>query len=569
MTVDPTVSAPRTLHRDLLKHLLAAAPMIALSVGPAMASVWTSNIGGNWSDGTKWDSIPDGEGAVASITANFTGGGKGIVIDTTSRTVGTLNIGDSDSGSTLTLSASGGATLTFNGAGDANAQINKSVGNIDTISAPIILGSGLDITNNSANVLVISGSVTGSNAISINGTGITRFSTAASNTGFTGGIVLNSGTLSQGSAANNVFGTGAITITGGTFNSDNVSNLLTDNHSLNLNGSFRVTSGSGGVTFSGAATIGGNITITASAGSASGRNTTFSNIAGGTGNITFDANGSVGDSGKQGIRIGTANHNGSITNASTGSGWVIVTGALGANVTGVTQNSATSTMQLSGNNLFTGSMTVTKGTLLVNGTNSNLAGVSVASEGKLGGTGTIGLGSAKKLSVASGGHLAPGLSPGILTVTGTQTGTPGAAGDATLNLASGSALDIEIAGLTAGTGYDRINLTGTLSLGGATLNVFPTLALGANQFFTIIQNDGTGSDDAVLGTFNGLAEGSVVLTDTNTNYYLRISYTGEGGALSGTGNDVLLYTSPVPEPTSIGLAGLALAGLLARRRKGH
>jgi subtilisin-like proprotein convertase family protein len=71
-----------------------------------------------------------------------------------------------------------------------------------------------------------------------------------------------------------------------------------------------------------------------------------------------------------------------------------------------------------------------------------------------------------------------------------------------------------------------------VSLGGASLNV--TTAFGANDApvagtqFVIINNDAA---DAVLGTFNGLASGSVL---TAGNLKFAISYTG------GSGNDVVL-----------------------------
>ncbi len=80
-------------------------------------------------------------------------------------------------------------------------------------------------------------------------------------------------------------------------------------------------------------------------------------------------------------------------------------------------------------------------------------------------------------------------------------------------------------------------MTGTVSLGGATLDI--TLinsfdpALG--NTFTIINNDGTA--DAVSGNFAGLTQGAT-LTDGNKAF--RISYTG------GDGNDVVLTAVDFP-----------------------
>ena len=85
-------------------------------------------------------------------------------------------------------------------------------------------------------------------------------------------------------------------------------------------------------------------------------------------------------------------------------------------------------------------------------------------------------------------------------------------------------------GTTAGTGYDQLNVTGTVNLGGATLQVNP-LATSVGDTFTIIQNDGT---DPVEGTFAGLAEGAWFTVGTAM---FTITYKG------GDGNDVVLTRS--------------------------
>ena len=82
-------------------------------------------------------------------------------------------------------------------------------------------------------------------------------------------------------------------------------------------------------------------------------------------------------------------------------------------------------------------------------------------------------------------------------------------------------------GATAGLGYDQINVTGTVNLGGSTLNVTLGFTPLINDSFTIINNNGT---DAVTSTFNGLAEGATITVGSVT---LQISYVG------GTGNDLL------------------------------
>jgi acetyl esterase/lipase len=78
---------------------------------------------------------------------------------------------------------------------------------------------------------------------------------------------------------------------------------------------------------------------------------------------------------------------------------------------------------------------------------------------------------------------------------------------------------------------DRVNVAGTVSLGGSVLEAYtPYGFLADGQAFTIIDNDGS---DPVSGTFSGLAEGSTFRAGPWSST-LRISYRG------GDGNDVVL-----------------------------
>lgn len=176
------------------------------------------------------------------------------------------------------------------------------------------------------------------------------------------------------------------------------------------------------------------------------------------------------------------------------------------------------TLTLSATNTYSGTTTVSEGKLIVSG--SIGTATTVASGAILGGAGTV-----AAVTVSSGGTLAPGASPGIL-----YTGN--------LTLASGSTLEIELGGTTAGQ-YDQVDVTGAVTLTGSTLSgaFSGGYAVGATTTFTIINNDGS---DAVTGTFSGLAEGGT-FTFGGTSF--KISYVG------GTGNDVTLtYTAAAPEP---------------------
>jgi hypothetical protein len=79
-------------------------------------------------------------------------------------------------------------------------------------------------------------------------------------------------------------------------------------------------------------------------------------------------------------------------------------------------------------------------------------------------------------------------------------------------------------------GYDQLDVTGTVNLGSAKLNLSLIGAFHPNsgEKFEIINNDGS---DAVTGTFAGLAEGGHLVAGGEV---FRISYHG------GDGNDVVL-----------------------------
>src|SRR5207253_7981730 len=135
--------------------------------------------------------------------------------------------------------------------------------------------------------------------------------------------------------------------------------------------------------------------------------------------------------------------------------------------------------------------------------------------GTLGGTGTVGA----ITSTVSGGTVS----------TGSPETSPGILNSGNLNLAAlgTRSFVVQLNGTTAGSGYDQLNVTGTVNLTGATLSGTVGFTPTAGQQFTIINNDGA---DAVTGTFNGLAEGAAV---TLGGKHFTISYVG------GSGNDVV------------------------------
>jgi len=183
--------------------------------------------------------------------------------------------------------------------------------------------------------------------------------------------------------------------------------------------------------------------------------------------------------------------------------------------------------------------------------------VSVDSGGILKGTGSM-----TDLEVNGGGVVAPGHSPGCLTVSG--------------SLSLGGTYQAEIGGTTACTQYDQMIVSGTVGLddsrtpatqGSLQLSLVNNFKPSTGQTFEIINNKGT---DPVRNTFANLPEGSTI---TVSKYVFKISYKG------GDGNDVVLSVIGVPNTgfalvksnplVSAGVTLGAAAGLLviAQRKK--
>lgn len=209
-------------------------------------------------------------------------------------------------------------------------------------------------------------------------------------------------------------------------------------------------------------------------------------------------------------------------------------------------------LALSGANTFSGGLTVSEGTLLVNNTTGSGTGsgaLFIASGATLGGSGSVGG------AATIAGSLNPGNSPGVITFNDAVT------------FQSGSAINIEIVGAGArGTDYDGINFNGGLTISGGTLtfNIASALADGSvlNIFdgtaltglFTSVVAAGTGGYSGAF-TLDGGAYTAVFGSQT-------VSLNLASGELSFAG-------SMIPEPASFATIAAALAlgvGAVRRRR---
>jgi hypothetical protein len=127
------------------------------------------------------------------------------------------------------------------------------------------------------------------------------------------------------------------------------------------------------------------------------------------------------------------------------------------------------------------------------------------------------------------GTIAPGMSAG-----GGPGGGPGILRGKNLIIAVDQRLAVELNGTAAGTGYDQVDVTGSVLIGQAVLDVAVNFAPPPGAEFIIVKNDGT---ETIASAFKDLPEGASLMVGVTE---LTITYAG------GDGNDIVLRnTTPV------------------------
>lgn len=561
-----TITAGGSTVRGLVINRFATGILLSTSGGNTIAGNWigTDVTGtldrGNTAEGITLSSSNNTVGGLLPADRNVIAGndGNGLNINTTSGNLVQGNyIGTDASGLLPVGNANGGLTVSGS---------NNTIGGTSTGARNVISANGFN-----GGLTLVGGSASG-NVIQGNFIGTTATGTAAlPNTGFVGlGINSAPNTTVGGTAAGagnviagntgpglQILGSSATgtTIQGNFFGTD-------------LGATFSLPNGGGGIQM---LAVGSGTSVGGTAGAGSNRflasngisvqtnlatdivsigsnqvatlsitvgilqvleanaiaTTTAVSVAGGSSldlNGFNDAIGSLAGGGN--VTLGSATLTTGGNNSSTAFSGVI-------SGTGNLTKQGTGTFTLSGANIYTGTTTVNAGTLLVDGSLAAGAGsTTVNSGGTLGGSGTV-----RVVAINNGGKLAPGGSPGMLS-----------SGNVTLN--AGSTFTVELNGTTPGTQFDQWNVTGTVNLGGATLNRLLGYVPANGDALKIIDNDGT---DPVVGAFNGLGEGALFALSGTT---FRISYVG------GTGNDVVLtaiqaiaITSGNAATFTVGLAG--------------
>ena len=348
-------------------------------------------------------------------------------------------------------------------AGEGTGTLTIAAGGLAT-SGTAVIGSSVD----GVGTATVTG---GSSAWANSNQMVVGFSGEGTLTISNGGRVSNSTTSIGESAGSN----GAVSVTGANSTLANSADLFVGN------------AGSGTLTVTGGGFVAASqITIAAAAGS-----TGILNI----GSAAGQAAAAAGTLDISGIAFGAGT--GSLIFNHTGADYDFDTAITGA---GTIQQVAGVTRLTADNAGFTGSTAISGGTLLVNNTLGDAASeVVVLGGGTLAGNGTIG----GNVTVGGGATLAPGNSPGTLTVGGDLELTPNAV----------LAFELGQAGIVGGALNDLVNIGGDLTLDG-TINVSasPGGTLGPG-IYRIFNYGGTLTDNGLaLGTIPGGTSGVSVQT---------------------------------------------------------
>ncbi|PTX93910.1 hypothetical protein DB345_20265 [Spartobacteria bacterium LR76] len=588
-----TASMKRILSRSALPLAAMAALVSSSPSSQAANGTWNVDAGGNWTTATNWlgNTIPGSSiGDVASITYDLTAN-QTVTVDGTNKTIGILNIGDTNGTNSFTLSGNTASIFFDNGASAAEInQISTSKG--DTIGSPLaVKSSSLIIRNASSNALTINsyiqggssgskvitvdnslgavtlggGIVNGNGVLSIvkSGTGTLKL-TGSATTPFSGGVTLNAGTLEFGNSQNSL-GTGTFTINGGTItNGNGNARTLSTNNAQAWNGDFTFGSaslndlnlGTGDVTLSATRTVTvAARTLTVGGAIGDGGNV-YGLIKAGNGQLRLNGANTFSGATKVNTGVLVLGNSLALQNSAidtTGPGKINLSGITTSTFGGLTGGTALATVINSG---YTGSLTAIT---LNTGTGKSYSYTGVIADGATGmsftkaGSGSQTLGGANtytgattisagtliltasgSISSSSGINLGTSGSQGTLDVTAKTGGyTIGASqtlsGYGSVLLASGKTLTVS-GNLAPGNSTGIVTIGGNLSLASSSTTTMELVssALGAGSGFDQIALSGTG----LSLTYGGALVIDVSLATQTGSYQLFTGFATQTGTFS-------------------------------------
>jgi autotransporter-associated beta strand protein len=245
--------------------------------------------------------------------------------------------------------------------------------------------------------------------------------------------------------------------------------------------------------------------------------------------------------------------------------------------------SGSGVLTLGGNNSYTGTTSITGGTLDISSTGqlSATTGVTINggelkyngstaltapvtfTAGTISGTGTI----ASALTVGAGATLSPGNSPGILSFDANQTW----AADGNYNWQILDATGV------AGPDFDQVQITGALTVeSGFNLNLWSLSSISPDVNGNALNFDNTVNQSWIIANATGgivdafnLATANIFVGANNGTGGFSNSLGGGSFSVAAVGNDVVLSFTAVPEPSTLALLGAGVLGLAvyAKRRR--
>ncbi|MFA6094553.1 MAG: LamG-like jellyroll fold domain-containing protein [Candidatus Paceibacterota bacterium] len=411
-----------------------------------------------------------------------------------------------------------GSSITFSGAPIVNNG-NVTINNISA-GTTIIQSSALNNTGTVSNVSTGTGgldisSIIGTNVTSVIQNSSTSLMTLSGNNTYTSGLYISKGTV-LGTTFNTAYGAGSVTLgdsSGGT-----------NNATLSLGH---------GRTFANPIILASNVTGVLSLFLTNGYTSAISGVVTGVNNLVINSasNGTLTLSGL------SLNNNGTITNTSAGTGGVVISSVISPNVTGVIQNSTSSTLTLSGNNTFSGAGLIIKKGTVVGQTSANAFGAGTITLGDsaggnndatlLGGSGVGDLIFANQIILASN-------TTGLLSIGN-----------------SGGARPIFSGGLTGNNNLTINNITTNRSVSfstGIVNNVGTITNLVANTGTEVHFNSNIGSN--VSSVIENTASSTLYLTGDNSFYGGLIIKSGtvvgsSKNAFGGSGVGVIILGDSV------------------------